>query len=180
MPKAKVKKSLILDREAPILREIAKAVPVEEITSKRISKVIEKMKKALYQEDDGVAIAAPQIGEGLRIFIVRGSVRALAQEEVGDEEVKEMSDLIFINPEIIKTSRRKNRLEEGCLSVRWLYGDVPRYEKVTLKAYNEKGDLLTVGASGLMAQIFQHECDHLEGVLFIDKAQNLRDLPPHN
>ncbi len=180
MPKTKAKKNLILDREAPILREVAHAVPIEEIPSKKITQLIVKMKKALYQEDDGVAIAAPQIGEGLRIFMVRGSVRVLDQKEVDEVEEKEMPDLIFINPEIIKTSRKKNRLEEGCLSVRWLYGDVARFEKVTLKAYNEKGELLTVGASGLMAQIFQHECDHLEGILFIDKAQNLRDLPPHN
>ncbi len=180
MPKTKTKKNLILDRDAPILREVAKAVPMEEVSSKKIAKIIDKMRKALYQEDDGVAIAAPQIGEGLRIFIVRGSVRALAQEESEDKVQEDMPDLIFINPQIIKTSRKMKTLEEGCLSVRWLYGDVPRYEKVTLKAYDETGRLLTVGASGLMAQIFQHECDHLEGVLFIDKAKNVRDLPPHN
>ena len=89
-----------------------------------------------------------------------------------------MEDLVFINPEIINLSKKKRKMEEGCLSVRWLYGQVNRHEKVTIKAYDENGKLMTVGASGLLAQIFQHEIDHLNGILFIDKAENVRDLPP--
>lgn len=179
MTKAKVKKNLILDREAPVLREVAQAVPVEDIGSKKLARIIEKMKTALHGEDDGVAIAAPQIGESLRLFILRGSALALARGQE-EEEGRDTPDLVFINPEIIKTSRKRKKMEEGCLSVRWLYGDVARYEKVTLKAYNELGEVVTVGASGLIAQIFQHETDHLEGILFIDKADNVRDLPPAN
>ncbi len=135
------------------------------------------MKKALYQEDDGVAIAAPQIGESLRIFMVRGSALALARKKKSPGD-KVPSDLTFINPEITKRSKKKKKMEEGCLSVRWLYGEVERHEKVSLTALDENGRALSMGASGLLAQIFQHETDHLDGVLFIDTAENVRDLPP--
>ena len=159
-------KTKILQKDNPVLREIAKSVPIESIKSKKIRSVISKMKKALHAEEDGVAIAAPQIGESLRIFMVNGEVFA------------QSADLVFINPEIVKTSKKKRKVEEGCLSVRWLYGQVKRSEKVTLRAYDETGKRLGRGASGLLAQIFQHEIDHLDGILFIDKAENVQDIPP--
>ncbi|MDP2642070.1 MAG: peptide deformylase [bacterium] len=169
-------KSKILQRDAAILRKIAKPVPVEEIGSKKIQAILSKMKKALHAEEDGVAIAAPQIGESLRIFVVSGEVLALDKKRKKSQTLEE--DLVFINPEIIKTSKKRKKMEEGCLSVRWLYGQVARSEKVTLKAYDENGLYIERGASGLLAQIFQHETDHLDGVLFIDKAENIRDMPP--
>ena len=67
---------------------------------------------------------------------------------------------------------------EGCLSLRWLYGNVNRKKKVTIVAYNEKGERFQRGASGLLAQIFQHENDHLDGILFTDKAKDVEDIPP--
>ena len=66
--------------------------------------------------------------------------------------------------------------EEGCLSVRWLYGKVVRSSRVTLHAYSEKGEKIERGASGLLAQIFQHEVDHLNGILFIDKAKEVWEM----
>jgi peptide deformylase len=158
-------KSKILQRDAPILREQAKSVPIKDISSKKIQSVLDKMKKAMHAEEDGVAIAAPQIGESLRMFVVNGSLFA-------------SEDSTFINPEIIKVSKKKRRMEEGCLSVRYLYGLVNRSEKITLKAYDENGKPFQRGASGLLAQIFQHETDHLDGVIFIDKAENVQDMPP--
>ncbi len=159
----------ILDKESPILREAARKVPVADIGSKQIQKVISDMKKAVHTQDDGVAIAAPQIGEGLRIFLVKGKIV---------EPEKKVPDLVFINPEIIKKSQKKVPMEEGCLSCRWFYGEVSRHEKVSIKAYTAEGEAIEAHASGLLAQIFQHEIDHLNGVLFIDKATNLRDMPP--
>lgn len=175
----KTKETLIKDRTSPVLREVALPVPLEEIGSKKIANILKKMKKALQAEDDGVAIAAPQIGEGLRIFIVSARALELTKDQKTLPKEK-MEDLVFINPEIVKVSRKKKKMEEGCLSVRWLYGEVERHEKVTITAYDEKGLLSTFGAGGLIAQIFQHEIDHLNGILFIDKAENLRDLPPKN
>lgn len=174
---AKTKQKLILSREATVLREVAKPVDLKEIKTKKFLDIIAKMKKALHAEDDGVAIAAPQIGVSLRIFVVSARALEIGRKK-GVDSQKELNDLVFINPEIIKVSKKKKAMEEGCLSVRWLYGEVERHEKVTITAYDENGDFATFGAGGLMAQIFQHEIDHLEGVLFIDKAENLRDLPP--
>lgn len=158
---------LILERDAPVLRRVAAAVAPEKIGTKELGDLLAKMKRALHQEDDGVAIAAPQVGAGLRIFMVRGGVLKRYPE-----------DSVFINPVIIRRGRKTHVVEEGCLSLRWFYGEVERFERVTLKALDEKGEPVTVGASGLLAQIFQHECDHLDGILFIDKAANIRDLPP--
>lgn len=165
---------LLVPSDSPVLREVAKAVKNEEIGAKKITEVIGKMKKALHAEDDGVAIAAPQIGVELRIFVVNGAVLTAAK----GPEATASPDLVFINPEIIKTSRKKKKLEEGCLSLRYLYGFVPRHEKITITALDEKGRRVTCGASGLLSQIFQHEIDHLNGILFTDKAENVRDLPP--
>ncbi len=69
-------------------------------------------------------------------------------------------------------------MPEGCLSVRWLYGEVERSTNATIEAYDENSVKFTRGAGGLLAQIFQHETDHLDGILFIDKARNIMDLPP--
>ncbi len=171
------KDNLILDRDAPVLRETALEVPVEEINSQKIKAVIGKMKAALKGQDDGVAIAAPQMGERLRIFVVSGSVKALAKGEKKKGDTTD-EDQVYINPTILNTSKKKSPMEEGCLSVRWLYGEVERHEKVTISAYNEEGQKKTIGASGLLSQIFQHEIDHLNGILFTDKATNVRDLPP--
>jgi peptide deformylase len=86
--------------------------------------------------------------------------------------------ITYINPVITKISKDKSLMEEGCLSVRYAYGKVDRSEKATVKAYDENGKLFTKGASGLMAQIFQHETDHLNGVLFVDKAIDVKEIPP--
>ncbi len=159
-----------------VLREIAKTVDSKDILSAQIQDIIKRMKIALDSQEDGVAIAAPQIGVSLRIFIVSDKVMKLA-----DENYKSIGrDLVFINPEITKLSRDKQEVEEGCLSVRWKYGKVKRSMKAVVKGYNELGEYIERGASGLLAQIFQHETDHLDGVLFIDKAYDVADIPPEN
>lgn len=173
--------SKILQKNSKILRQKAKPVPIEDIRDRRIQGIISRMKKAVAAEDDGVAIAAPQIGESLRIFVVSGRALAIMDKkrDPGTNGL-DYPDLVFVNPEITKLSKRKRKMEEGCLSVRWLYGKVVRSERATVRAYDENGEKVERGASGLLAQIFQHEVDHLDGVLFIDKATDLEDLPPRN
>jgi peptide deformylase len=168
----------ILDRDNPVLRKIAAEVPPGEILSPKIQKILEDMKIALLSQEDGVAIAAPQIGISLRIFIVSKRAHQLANKRKAKDSEEIAEDLVFINPKILRSSKKKKRMEEGCLSVRWLYGQVERSEKVQIKAYNERGELFERGSTGLLAQIFQHETDHLDGVLFIDKAENLEEIPP--
>lgn len=127
------------------------------------------MKTALAGQDDGVAIAAPQIGHSLRIFVVAQRASKQLTE-----------DTVFINPEIIRIGKKKEELSEGCLSVRWKYGLVKRSTSATVKALNKDGNEFVMPGRGLLAQIFQHEIDHLNGILFIDKATAVQDIPPSN
>lgn len=166
----------ILDKDNKTLREIAQSVPLEDISSPKIKKILADMKKALASQDDGVAIAAPQIGVSLRIFVISGKVIAYTKGE--DEEKHHYDDMVYINPVIVKRSKEKRLMEEGCLSVRYLYGKVNRSQKVHIEAYDENGNFISRGGSGLLAQIYQHETDHLDGILFIDNAVDVEDIPP--
>ena len=82
---------------------------------------------------------------------------------------------MFINPKITKTSKKIEEMHEGCLSVRWIYGKTKRYSRVTLEAYDENGNKFSFGASGLISQIFQHETEHLDGILFIDEGYDFEE-----
>lgn len=153
----------IVQKDGAVLRKTAKPLVQNEITSAATKRIIKDMQAAMATREDAVAIAAPQIGHSIRLFIVSSKV-------FKDEKHSEPKDLICINPEITKTSRKKAVADEGCLSVDGWYGKTKRAEKVTLVAFNEKGEQFTRGATGLLAQIFQHEVDHLNGKLFIDHA----------
>lgn len=174
----------ILQKEEKVLRMVAKEVPLAEICTPKIQKVLKEMSIALKSQDDGVAIAAPQIGYSLRIFVVSGKIfekEFVSEEEsVPDEKAKVVQkDLIFINPKISRLARDKVWMPEGCLSVRWLYGKTLRSNKATIIAFDENGKKFTRGASGLLAQIFQHETDHLNGILFIDHAKDIKEENPN-
>ena len=157
-----------------VLRAKAKEVPVLNIESNKIKKILNDMKKILSKEEDGIAIAAPQIGESLSIFIVSGKVLKSADKNYKGDE----SYITYINPIITKLSKEKQEVEEGCLSVRWKYGKIKRAKKATVKAYDEKGKIFERGASGVLAQVFQHEIDHLNGILFVDNAHDIKNIPP--
>lgn len=176
----------ILQKDEKILRQRAKEIPVGKINTPRIKKIIGEMSASLKSQSDGVAIAAPQIGYSLRIFVVSGKVfeknfGKIKEGGLSDDSAapsSEVKDSVFINPKISKLSREKTWLPEGCLSVRWLYGKTYRSKKATIEAYDEQGKKLRRGASGLLAQIFQHETDHLNGILFLDHAKDLKEEQP--
>lgn len=162
----------IVEKGNPVLDNPSEIVPIEEIKSSSIQKLINDMKETLDAISDGVGLAAPQVNVPLQIFIV--SKKVLAKNIV-----QSVDDLVCINPRIIKFSKTKKWLEgEGCLSVRWFYGKVLRSTNVTLEYYDENGIKQTRGAGGLLAHIFQHECDHLHGELFIDKAKDIEYIEP--
>ena len=178
----------------PVLRATAKEIPIAEIGSSRIREIIAEMKTLLEKENFGVAIAAPQVGESVRMFVVGGSKalkekRAAAKQDSDEEEEEDDSHFdgmpeeteVYINPVLVKTSRGKKDKHEGCLSVRGKWGEVPRAEKATVRAYNEKGEKVERGAAGFLAHIFQHEMDHLDGILYIDKATKVfeENKPDH-
>ena len=174
----------IVQKEDPVLRQIAKEVPIKDIGSTKIKKILRDMKTTLATQQDGVAIAAPQIGVSLRIFVVAGKIFENDYIRKGNEEIEKsqepIADLVFINPVITKLSKAKKWMHEGCLSVRPLWGEVNRSLNATVTAYDENGNAFTRGAGGLLAHIFQHETDHLDGTLFIDKAKNIApgEVPP--
>jgi len=157
----------IVQEPHPVLRQKAAEVPPRTITGNEIQSIIRDMNKALDVQDDGVAIAAPQIGVSLRIFVVSKKASKQLSENTA-----------FINPEIIRLGKIKEEMSEGCLSVRWKYGTVRRSTTATVRALNAEGNEFVMSGRGLLAQIFQHENDHLNGTLFIDKAKNIEDLPP--
>lgn len=166
----------IIQKENPILRAIAKEVPIQDIKSPAVKKVIRDMKKMLATQPDGVAIAAPQIGVSLRIFVVSGKIFEETWqrgEALPQGTAVSVPDIAFINPVIKKLSKTKRWMHEGCLSVRPLWGEVQRSINATIEAYDEHGTKFTRGAGNLLAHIFQHETDHLDGILFIDKGRNI-------
>lgn len=136
------------------------------------------MKEVLDSRADGVGLAAPQIGESLRIFIVSRKVLNGAFEDEKRIDKEDVDDLVFINPEIVTRSKEKEEVTEGCLSVEWYFGSATRYKKMKVRAYDERGKQFTWGGSGLMSQIFQHEIDHLNAILFIDHSKDVRKLTP--
>lgn len=141
------------------LRLQAELVKKSEFGTTELKDLIKTMQTTLSKEQDGVALAAPQIAVSKRIFVV-------APEAY--EESAKWKPLVFINPTLTKMSKKTQERQEGCLSVRWIYGKTHRHISVTVEAYDVEGNKFSYGASGLMAHIFQHETDHLDGVLFID------------
>lgn len=158
----------IVQQEDTVLRKIALPVTVSSITTQPIQTVLKEMFEALASQKDGVALAAPQISYSKRIFIISPHIHE------SDPDVP----LVYINPEIMKKSRDKKNMEEGCLSCRWWYGKTKRSTRATVRAFNEYGKEFTIEGRGLIAQIFQHEIDHLNGILFIDHAKNLQETDP--
>ena len=156
----------IVQKGDSVLREKAAEVIVDEITSSSIQDIIKKMHAALAGTKDGVALAAPQIGISKRIFVIAPK----AYDNYTNQP------LVFVNPVITKRSKNKTWVDEGCLSVRWWYGKTHRNKQATVEAYNEHGEKFQLGGSGLIAQIFQHEIDHLDGILFDDHATDLYEL----
>lgn len=155
---------------AKILREKMKEVPKNLFGKAELRDIIARMSASLRETKYGVAIAANQIGIPYRIFVVRGFV--LENKERHDENLKENKDpdVAFINPKIVKISRKKEIVDEACLSVPGFHGTIKRALQATVRAYDLEGIRFERGGSGLLAQIFQHETDHLEGILYIDKA----------
>jgi peptide deformylase len=134
-----------------------KAAPVKNIDDelrKTALEMIESMRK-----EKGVGLAGPQIGLLKRIFVTHAE---------GD------SARVFINPTIIWTSQEQVKREEGCLSVPGIWADVTRPESVKIQAWNEKGRAFTLETSGILARVIQHEYDHLEGILFIDRLPDAK------
>lgn len=158
--------SKLVPQNHQALHSIAEEVTAEEFKNDTVTKILKDMRAAIKTYDvDGyaaVAIAAPQIGVSKRIFLI---------EDQNSEREDKLPTVIAINPKIIKLSKKTHEVGEGCLSVRDTYGVVVRHKNVVLRALDENGEEFERGAGGLLAQIIQHECDHLDGILYVDRAE---------
>ncbi|MEA3272417.1 MAG: peptide deformylase [Patescibacteria group bacterium] len=143
-----------------ILRQKARKLERSEIKSAKIQKLINEMIETMNKKQ-GLGLAAPQINQSLQIIIVQ----------------KNNETVVFINPKILKKSWRKDVLEEGCLSVPEVYCEVKRAKKIKIQALDRNGEVTKFNAKGLFARIIQHEIEHLDGILIIDK-QGKCEKPP--
>ena|SRR5690606_36125031 len=141
----------------PILREPAQ--PVQEITPE-LRTLIDDMFETMYAED-GVGLAAPQIGVGNRIIVV-------------DPRLDGVEPFALVNPVIVEKSRETEKGEEGCLSIPGLKDIVERSTDVVVEGLNADGAQVRMAAEGLLARVLQHEVDHLDGVLFIDRVSPIK------
>ena len=149
----------ILINPNPILRKKSTQIRRDEIKTKEFQRLCLDMAKTM-EEKDGAGLAAPQIGKNIRLVAVKTEDDAVC----------------MINPKIIKKSWAKELGEEGCLSVPDVFGRVKRHKKINCKFLDKKGKEIKIEAEGLMARVIQHEIDHLDGVLFIDKARDIKKL----
>ncbi len=149
----------MVTKPSPILREISVDVKEEEIKTKKFKELCLSMKKTM-REKKGVGLAAPQIGINKRIIIVRTEDKILC----------------MINPKITKKSWAKALDEEGCLSIPGVYGKVKRHKKINCSYTNIDGNKRKLKAQDMFARIIQHEIDHLNGVLFIDKVRDKEEV----
>lgn len=138
---------------------LKKSLPIKknDILNAEMKKLFADMVLTM-REKDGVGLAAPQIGKNLRLAVIN----------------TKDGPLHIINPEIIKFSWAKEWGEEGCLSVPNVFGQVKRSRKIICKYLDKDANPQSIQASGLMARVFQHEIDHLDGILFIDKAEKIK------
>jgi peptide deformylase len=157
----------------PVLRTKAAAVPPGEIKTARIQQLIDDMFETMH-EYSGIGLAAPQVHEGLRIFVAGlRQVEALPQELSEDGE---MPFIAVINPELTPVGDEAEDGWEGCLSIPDIRGLVPRARAIKVAAYDRKGRRMQFAARGLPARVIQHETDHLDGVLFFDRMRSLGSL----
>lgn len=148
----------------PILREKSKKVlKIDASILKFIKSLVETLRNSY-----GVGLSAPQVGKLLKIIVIE-----LKKEKENDSEIPLT---ILINPKITFKSKEKETQDEGCLSLPNIWGPVKRSVKIVAQALNEKGEIIEIKAQGLLARVIQHEIDHLNGILFIDRVKDKTKL----
>jgi peptide deformylase len=157
----------IIKVPAESLRKKSTEVDPTLITENEIQNFIKEMIPTMHT-DDGIGLAAPQVGNNIRICVIGGDALKLDKKNTLPIE-----DLVLINPVWQKTSRRKDVDTEGCLSVPKTFGKVKRYKHIAVEALDKNGKELNFEAHEFFARVIQHEIDHLDGILFVDKAKGI-------
>lgn len=153
----------------PVLRKKAKPVSREEIQSQKFQDLIDAMVETM-RGHDGVGLAAPQIHISKRLAVIE------VEDNPRYPDMPEVPLTVLINPEIKNPSKKTVDGWEGCLSIPDLRGMVPRHESLLLEAWDRKGNPLRIEAEGFFARVIQHECDHLEGHVYLDRMSNFHSL----
>ncbi len=149
----------------PIL--LQSAVPVDDVANPRVQSLIDDMVETM-RAADGIGLAAPQVHESLRIIVAM---------EIDDRAAREAGRArVLVNPELTPIGDAMELAFEGCLSIPDLRGMVPRFQKVAYQALDRAGAAISGEASGLFARVLQHEVDHLDGVLYLSRMADLRQL----
>lgn len=155
----------IVTEPNPILHKRSADVDKATVKSREMQKFIKDMVETMYVKD-GVGLAAVQVNKPIQLCVIAKNYNTVNSNE----------DLCLINPTWIKLAVFKGWDEEGCLSVPGIYGQVQRYKKILVKALDTNGEPIEFVATDFFARIIQHEVDHLNGILFIEKAKKLRRL----
>lgn len=155
----------IITEPNEILHRVGKELSASDLKSPKIQKLIDDMAETM-RIRDGIGIAAPQVGHSIMLCVIAKQYSPLTDKE----------DLVLINPIWKKLSILKKSEEEGCLSVPETYGDVKRYTKIKVNALDRNGKAVEFIAKDFPARIIQHEVDHLNGILFIEKAKKLHHI----
>jgi peptide deformylase len=162
----------------PVLRKPARAIDVGEVKSSRIQQLIDDMFETM-AEYQGVGLAAPQVHEGIRLFVAGFPPRSRGQddedEDEGDDQ-ESMPLMAIINPHITVEGTDTVEDWEGCLSIPDIRGRVPRARHIVVNALDRRGKRIELRASGFNARVIQHETDHLNGVLFFDRMTSFESL----
>ncbi|PYR63300.1 MAG: peptide deformylase [Acidobacteria bacterium] len=154
----------------PVLRIKTPALERAAIKSAAVQKLIDDMMDTM-REYHGVGLAAPQVHEGVRLFVA-----ALDTDDRG-EDVADIEPIALINPDITPVAGTEIVEDwEGCLSIPDIRGRVPRAREITVRAYDRKGARLEISAHGFPARVIQHETDHLDGILFVDRMKSFESL----
>ena len=155
----------------PVLRKVGIEIDKD---YPNLEALIANMKETMYKAS-GVGLAAPQIGKAIRLFLVDATPFA-EDEDLEEDERKVLADFnhVFINPKIVKEEGDEWAFNEGCLSIPDVREDVFRQEQITIEYQDENFEKHTKTLNGLAARVFQHEYDHIEGILFTDKLSSLK------
>lgn len=153
----------------PVLRMVARPVPVEAIDTPEVQRLIDDMVETMH-EYAGVGIAAPQVHESRRIIVLESA----ANPRYPDKPAVPLA--AYVNPELTVVGEETEEDWEGCLSVPDLRGRVPRATRVRVTALDRHGRRVEVEATGWHARILQHECDHIDGKVFLDRMRDLSSL----
>ena len=154
-----------------MLRQQARTLSATEIASPEIQRLIATMREAVHAAP-GVGLAAPQIGIGLQLAVIEDReeyLREIPPEQLAERERRPVPVHAIINPVLTPLSQRVVEFPEGCLSLSGFVAIVPRYQQVRVECLDERGKQRVIEASGWYARILQHECDHLQGTLYIDR-----------